>query len=522
MNPLVAVAVFAAAALVSLLATPLARRVAHAYGAVDRPDGGRKKHANPIALLGGLAVAMTTATVVGLIALLAPNLVQMSRGSFTTAFVPAAMVLIVVGLVDDIRGLTGIYKLVGQVLAVSLLIAGGMLFDEISLFGWLFRLGNLSVPFTMFFCLGAINAFNLIDGADGLASSVGGVVCVTLGVVAGMQGDVVASLFCFAFAGALVGFLRYNAPPATIYLGDTGSMLIGLIVAAVAIHSTIKEQAAIALVVPVAVCAIPIIDAGAAMVRRITTGQSVFTADRGHLHHSLLLRGLSVGWTVAAITALTVLTCLGAFVSYYTGKDYYALAAAVGVFVALAGFRIFGHAEAMLIASHVRGAMRTSLLGRLRPRSGGTEKSVTLQGDRKWEKIWLGLREAAPVYNMAAIKLNVSIPNLHESFYAAWKSDDFDNASDAWHMSIPLRLAGQTIGKISVTGQSSGREGLQEIQQVVDFLEPLESEIENFLGSVEPPAVAPAAPSALESASEQPRGQPTEHRPLVSPVDARA
>jgi UDP-GlcNAc:undecaprenyl-phosphate GlcNAc-1-phosphate transferase len=281
-------------------------------------------------------------------------------------------------------------------------------------------------------------------------------------------------------------------------------MLIGLIVAAVAIHSTIKEQAAIALVVPIAVCAIPIIDAGAAMIRRITTGQSVFTADRGHLHHSLLLRGLSVGWTVAAITALTVVTCMGAFVSYYTGKDYYALAAAVGVFVSLAGFRIFGHAEAMLIASHVGGAMRSTLLGGRGGGAEGTEKSVKLQGERKWEKVWLGLREAAPVYNLAALKLTVNIPHLHESFYGAWKSSQFDGSSDTWHLTIPLSLDGQQIGKISVTGMTGGSLALQEIQQVLDFLEPLESEIERFLDVdfKERPSVGADLASSLVDAGE--------------------
>jgi len=481
MTILLAVAVFATAMLVSLLATPVAALIATRIGAVDRPDGGRKRHGRPVALLGGAAVAASTLVVVAGTMSLVPRLLDPGGLSFGIAFLSAAAVLIAVGLVDDLRGLAGIYKLVGQVLASSLLIAGGLIFEEVSLFGWLFQLGNLSVPFTMFFFLAAINAFNLIDGADGLASSVGGVVCITLGTITAMQGDSVASLTCLAFAGGLAGFLRYNAPPATIFLGDTGSMLIGLTVAAVAIHSTIKEQAAIALVVPVAVCAIPIIDAGAAMVRRVTTGQSVFTADRGHLHHSLLLKGLSVGWTVAAITALTAVTCVGAFISYYTGKDYYAVAAAVGVFMALAGFRIFGHAEALLIASHFSSAVNSTLLGRGGPASGGTEKSVKLQGDRRWENLWLGLREAAPVYNLAALRLTVNIPSLHESFYATWKSNTTDASKEAWQVSIPLSVGEKQVGKLSFSGASSGRKALQEMQQLIDFLEPLELEIERVI-----------------------------------------
>jgi UDP-GlcNAc:undecaprenyl-phosphate GlcNAc-1-phosphate transferase len=299
-----AAAAFGIALLSALLLTPWMARLARRLGAIDRPDGRRKNHDFPVPLGGGIAVAAAMAIALLIVLITMHPLGGSSTSWLLKGLLPAALVLIWVGIIDDTLTLTGIYKLIGQVLAVTVLVAAGSRFDCISLFGYSLPLGQFCIPFTIFFCLGAINAFNLIDGADALASSIGAIVCLTLGAISAAQSEPVASIVCFALAGALVGFLPYNVPPARIYLGDTGSMLIGLIVAAVAIESSIKHQAAFALAVPVAICAIPILDAAAALVRRVTTGQSVFTPDRGHLHHVLLLRGWSVGQTVVFIAGL--------------------------------------------------------------------------------------------------------------------------------------------------------------------------------------------------------------------------
>ncbi len=487
MDILIALVVFTVACLAGCILTPMVARIARRLGAVDGPDGHRKNQQSAISTGGGVAVALAATAAFVLVVLLVDLPSGLDSGSLLTGLLPAALVLLATGLIDDFRGLTGIYKLLGQMLAVSLLIAGGFDFHYISLFWVGFPLGNFSVPFTMFFCLGAINAFNLIDGIDALASSVGTVICFTLGIISASQGDVIASLVCFAFAGALVGFLRYNIPPAKIYLGDTGSMLIGLVVAAVAIHCSIKEETTIALFVPIAICAIPILDAAAALVRRMTTGQSVFTPDRGHLHHALLLRGWSVGKTVAFISGLTAITCGGALLSYYTNNEAYALAVTGGVFIALASAKVFGHAEVSLLVSHSRATLSTLLHFASRGKTEVlTEKSIQLQGDRKWETIWLALREAVPVYNLADIKMTINIPHLHEAYYASWKQSK-NSSGDAWKIALPLLLEGRQIGKLSLTGNSSGSKGLVEMQQMLDFLEPLEMELEHIIAEVATP-----------------------------------
>jgi UDP-GlcNAc:undecaprenyl-phosphate GlcNAc-1-phosphate transferase len=497
---------FLAAAATSVAVVPIVARLSTRFGAVDAPDGRRKHQTGAVPLGGGLAIAV--ASMAGLIVAIAiggPRDLPVSAG-FWNAAIPSAFVLVIVGLIDDTIGLTGIYKLMGQVLAASLLAAAGFRFESISLLGWSVPLGDFGIPFSIFFCLGAMNAFNLIDGADGLAASIGAVVCLTLGIIAAFQGAAVASLASFALAGGLVGFLRYNAPPARVYLGDTGSMLIGWLVAAVAIRSSIKEQAAVALAVPIAICAIPILDAAAALVRRVTTGQSVFTADRGHLHHALLLRGWTVGQTAATAAGLTAITCLGAIASYFTGSEAFAILSLAGVVLALAAARIFGHAEIALLATHVR-SLGFGALRRLRPADAGesSDQVVQLQGRRQWNLIWSALREAATVHDLVSVRLNINIPHLHESFYASWKASEGAADDDVWRIAMPLHVAGRPVGRLLIAGHA-GKDNLSAIQQALDYLEPIEAEMTRLVeeAAPDPAAARPEAAARRTPAAEAP------------------
>jgi UDP-GlcNAc:undecaprenyl-phosphate GlcNAc-1-phosphate transferase len=286
-----------------------------------------------------------------------------------------------------------------------------------------------------------------------------------------------------AIAGGLVGFLRYNIPPARVYLGDTGSMLIGLVIAAVAIDCSIKQQTAFVLAVPLAVCAIPILDAGAALIRRITTGTSVFAADRGHLHHALLLRGFTVGQTVAIIAGLTAITCGSALLSYFTNSDFFALAVTGVVFTSLAAARIFGHVEAALVASRSRSLFNGILSHGVRSARPDTESEVHLQGTRKWHELWIALREAAPSYNVMSVTLNIAIPMLHESFYATWKSKVAKPTESVWRLTLPLTLDNRSIGQLALVGAAEGPQAMAEIQHLLDYLDSLHGEIAHIVAS---------------------------------------
>lgn len=473
----------AAATIIALVLTPWLARLAQRLGAVDRPDGNRKHQSQPVPRGGGIAVAIATLIAAWLATSTATLSSDGSVQPLIGGLLPAAVILLAVGIVDDFWTITGIYKLIGQMLAVSVLVAGERQFEFVSLFGYHVPLGDFRVPFAMFFALGAINAFNLVDGVDGLASSVGAIVSATLGIITAAQDHWTLAFICFALAGALAGFLRYNLAPARVYLGDTGSMLIGLVVAAVAIESSIKQQAAFALAVPLAAFAIPILDAGAALVRRITTGQSVFQGDRGHLHHALLLRGCSVNQTVTVISALTLVTCLGAIASYFTSHDFFAFAIACGVVFFLAWRRIFGHAEAALVAKRSLSLGRKLLSrGPLRPHQP-VENSIQLQGSRAWQTLWDALCEAAPNYRIAALTLHVNIPYLHESFFAEWKANQEKVTNEPWRLNLPLSLEERPIGKLTIVGAAGGREALADLEHLCEYLDFLHEEIAQVVAS---------------------------------------
>jgi UDP-GlcNAc:undecaprenyl-phosphate GlcNAc-1-phosphate transferase len=485
MQFIVVAAAFTLAAIVAYLFTPAVARLAAKAGAIDHPDGRRKCQLEPVPRGGGIIV--TFAAIIGVAAAICftSPVDDVTSSLLWRGLLPSLAILLFVGIIDDVLTLTGIYKLIGQVLAVSVLVAGGAQFDKVSLFGLHLPLGDLRIPFTMFFCLGAINAFNLIDGADALATSIGAVITLTLGIISCGQGDVASALVCFALAGALVGFLRYNISPARVYLGDTGSMMIGLVVAAVAIESSIKQLGTFVLAVPLALCAIPILDATAALIRRITTGQSVFTPDRGHLHHALLLRGWSVNKTVITITGITAMTCAGALASYFSGRDAFAIVISGSVLVTLAAARVFGHIEAGLIASHSTAFAKAVFHRGARRPPVETERAVQLQGRREWRNLWLALREAASTYNLTGLTLQIAVPHLHESFHAKWTSPDCNDVGNTWRITLPLQLDRQPIGKLLVVGSNNDAQTLTDIRQLLDFLEPIQGQIAEIIQNSE-------------------------------------
>ena len=323
MTPVPLLAIFGSALALCLLLTPLVRLIALRWGLVDEPDGRRKIHARPIPIAGGVAVLLTAGVVLAAtFALGGPWRDAVGDRWLTLAgLAAAACVIAVVGVTDDYVGLRGRHKLVWQLVAVSIVIACGVEVRNIGLFGQTFDLGPLAIPFTVFWLLGAINSLNLIDGMDGLLGCVGSIICGCLAAMALMNGHFHVAAIAAAMAGSLLGFLCFNFPPATIFLGDCGSMLIGLVVGVLAIESSLKGPATVALASPMALLVIPILDTSAAIVRRKLTGRSIYTTDRGHLHHVLLRRGLSNRGVLLLVGGLSVVASVAAFFSLYLNSE---------------------------------------------------------------------------------------------------------------------------------------------------------------------------------------------------------
>ena len=219
------------AAVVSYPLTNFVGIIARRFDVVDRPDGHHKSHKQPIALGGGLAVFLA-ATVTFAVEFLSSATLQESLNDekpFLSGLLIAGAWIVGLGLIDDRFGMKGRYKLLGQFVAPLIMISSGLEIHAFSVFGYTVQLGALSKPFTIFWLLGAINSLNLLDGIDGLATTIGIILCATITLMALMIGQFAVAIVGAVFVGSLVGFLRFNFPPATIYLGDAGSMLIGLV-----------------------------------------------------------------------------------------------------------------------------------------------------------------------------------------------------------------------------------------------------------------------------------------------------
>jgi UDP-GlcNAc:undecaprenyl-phosphate GlcNAc-1-phosphate transferase len=473
----------------SWLLTPWVARLAAYCDVVDRPDGHRKLHGQATPLGGGLAVFIALVLAILLVCLAPspwPNVLWQEAWQLA-ALLLASLVLVVVGLVDDRYQLRGRHKLLGQLIAVLILVSSGWVIRSFSLFDVHVDLGLLAVPFTMFWLLGAINSLNLLDGIDGLATTVGLVLSLTVATLALLTHHADVQIVAIALAGSLLGFLCHNFPPARIFLGDAGSMLIGLLVGALAMKGSFKGAATAALAAPLAVWAIPIFDCGAAVIRRKLTGRSVYTTDRNHLHHRVVARLGSNVWALGLIGLCCLVTCAGALLSVHMRNDLLALVACLSIAGILIATRLFGHVELLLLASRAKSLARS--LVRFDTSDDRTyEATVRLQGSREWDLLWDSLTEFADKLNLRRIQLDVNQPSSQEGYHACWERPCGTDPQHLWHTEVPLFASERSIGRLLVTGEPNGASSCQLIESLMDLLQPIEARFLELAASKDTPA----------------------------------
>jgi len=281
-----------AAMVVTALVTPLVMATARRLGALDRP-GPRRIHREPIPTAGGLAMAVAVLGVAWAARVL-PGPARTLDFEPLLGLTLAALIVVALGLVDDLRGVGPWGKLAGQVAAACVLHAFGFGVPLISNpFGEPIVSGVFDLPLTILWVVVVVNAINLIDGLDGLAAGAVFIASVTLWFVGRTHADFYVMFISSGVIGATFGFLRYNFPPARVFMGDTGSQFLGLVLAAIALLENRKGTAAVTLLFPLVAMAVPIADSVIAFVRRRIAGQPVFRADSEHIHHRLLRLGLS-------------------------------------------------------------------------------------------------------------------------------------------------------------------------------------------------------------------------------------
>lgn len=297
---------FVIALVVTYICTPFVKQLAIRVGAIDKPDA-RKVHQVSIPRLGGLAIY------IGYIVSLCYSVSDISA---VKGLLIGSVILVAVGIWDDIKQIGPKTKLLGQIIAALMVPLFGNSVHFISIGDYMLYLEYLAVPLTVFWIVGFTNIVNLIDGLDGLAAGISLIACITIFVVTMQMGQVDLACITLALAGAACGFLRYNFNPAKIFMGDTGSMLLGYTMASISVMGSVKTAATVALVVPVIVLGLPILDTLFAIIRRRINGRPVFKPDKGHLHHRLLAMGLTQKQAVLLMYAVTaVLGCISIIVA---------------------------------------------------------------------------------------------------------------------------------------------------------------------------------------------------------------
>lgn len=321
---------FLGSTLLGYALTPLAVRLAGYLGALDKPDA-RKVHNRPIPRLGGLAIFGAVMLSLGAAVGLAPAVWDESPWP---SVLIGALVVYLLGLTDDIGGLGPVSKLLVQFMAAFMPAAAGLLVERVTLPGLgVLELGYWGLPVTMVWIVGLTNAFNLIDGLDGLAGGLGLIAAIAFFVI-GVPSDPLVGLFAAALAGALTGFLRHNFNPARIFMGDSGSLFVGYLLACIAVRTSGGPNP-VGVAIPLLVVAVPLLDTATAMIRRyvgaiaqgglraVLRPTVMLHPDRGHIHHRLLDSGLSQR---QAVTVLYVLAAALAGLAFWARKEPVAVA----------------------------------------------------------------------------------------------------------------------------------------------------------------------------------------------------
>lgn len=293
----------------SILLTPLVKKLAFIIGATDKPNQ-RKVHSRIMPRLGGLAIFLSF--VIGIIIV---NPSQAYYGMYHYPIVIGSIIIILTGMLDDVKEISPKIKLAGQVAAAAVVVIyGGLQIEFIKLpFGGQIDFGYLSIPLTMIWIIGITNAINLIDGLDGLAGGVSTIALFTIAGMAMVMSNPYVTIIALIVAASTVGFLVYNFHPAKIFMGDTGALFLGYIIAVLSLLGY-KNITFISLIIPVIILGVPISDTFFAIIRRLVNKQPLSAPDKSHLHHCLLKAGFSHRQTVLLIYAMAAVFGLTAFI----------------------------------------------------------------------------------------------------------------------------------------------------------------------------------------------------------------
>lgn len=455
----------------TIAVTPLCRIVSRRLGLVD-PPGGRKVHLVPIPRTGGIAILFGYA--VGLSLLLSPlrGLPSMQWGQAEVrALLPAVFIIFATGLLDDIVGLKPWMKILGQIIAGGLACGAGVQIRSIASF----PIGNpgLSALLTISWLVVCTNAFNLIDGLDGLATGVGLFATATAFLSGALNGYGQLAIVTAPLLGALLGFLPYNFNPASIFMGDCGSLPVGFLLGCFSVIWFQKSATLLGMTAPLIAMAIPLLDTALAILRRFLRDQPIFGADRGHIHHRLLARGLTTRRVVyllyafaGVVAGLSLLLCTN--YGRFGGLVLVMFCVIVWLAIHLLRYEEFDAARRILLGGVLQRVLNASLsIGRLEQ---DLRKARTL--DESWKVLVTAIRD-----------LGFSQASLHFHGYGFTSRFTDGDPLQCWILRIPLNAAGHidlavpfgctplpaTLGRLAVSLRAAFAGKLDDACRVADL-----------------------------------------------------
>ena len=460
---------FATSLIASLALTYLVRERATRAGMFD-PTDDRKVHTRQIPRVGGVAIFLSVAIALAILAL---------RGGFEGVGLVSSKLTVVViggaatfllGLYDDLRQMRARYKFAVQIAIAIGIFAAGVRIDTIALplIGQISFNPAMGLFFTIFWFVGLTNAFNLIDGLDGLASGAAMFALTTMFVVATINQQAGAALVTLAVAGATLGFLRYNFHPASIFLGDSGSLFLGFMLAGIGAISSQKGSTVVAIAIPLVSLGLPVLDTALAIIRRFLRGQPIFSADRGHIHHRLLGLGISPAKVALLMYAGCAVLALGGMLLVNQSGYVAVVLAVVGLGVGIVVQRLRYYEFEELGRLLRKGVQQRHVIGRvIRLREAG----VRIARQRDLERVFDILEDtfAADDFQRAEVRLRPSFARAAtsnavddrrlEDDVAIWSwNRGADNDPSLWEIKLPLIEADHRIGSLVLWKDGAGKE----------------------------------------------------------------
>ncbi len=411
-----------------LILTPICRFIFLKLGITDKPDNVRKVHTRPIPRIGGIPIAISYALSLGTILKFAPqsaSLVVQHRDLLWSLF-PAVGMVFLIGLTDDLLGMRALHKLAAQIVAAAWAVSMGA---RIPLLAGHPETDWVMYPLSVLWLVGCTNAFNLIDGMDGLASGVGLFATLTTLLAAILQENWGLALATVPLAGCLLAFLRYNFNPASIFLGDSGSLTIGFLLGCFGVIWSQKSATLLGMLAPMMAFSLPLFEVALSIGRRFLRNQPIFQPDRGHIHHLLLGRGLHPRMVALILYAVcgvaAVLSLLQSSLSFHFGGSIVLLFCLLALFA----IRRLDYVEFRTATQYLR---QGRILKMLEEEIHVENYRTSIQAATNVVEYWSAVRNACRQMEFCSLHMTIAGKSFSENFSRG-------NGEPSWQFKVNLK-----------------------------------------------------------------------------------